>query len=113
MLRDSKVYLEDILEAATKIVRYVEGLDSAGFVADDKTVDAVIRNLEIIGEATKHLPHELRAAAPETDWSKVAGLRDVLIHAYFGVDVGIVWEVATEKLPALVASVRRLLTRVD
>jgi uncharacterized protein with HEPN domain len=106
--RDSEVWLDDILAAAEKIARYLDGLDRAAFSRDEKTADAVIRNLEIIGEATKQVPPDVRARAPEIDWQKVAGLRDVLIHAYFGVDLDIVWEVATAKVPPLAASVLRL-----
>ncbi len=108
MPRDSDIWLDDILAAAAKIARYLDGMDRATFSRDEKTADAVIRNLEIIGEAAKQLPPDVRSRSPETDWSKVAGLRDVLIHAYFGVDLDIVWEVATSKVPALAACVHRL-----
>jgi len=113
MPRDSRVYLDDILAAAAKVQRYIAGVDRETFLRDEKTVDAVVRNLEVIGEATKQLPAELRGKAPEVEWQKVAGLRDVLIHAYFGVDVSIVWEIATAKLPALERAVRRLLGELD
>lgn len=109
MPRDSKVYLEDILRAAASVRSYVEGLSHEAFLRDAKTVDAVIRNLEIIGEAVKQVPPEVRAKAPEIDWQKIAGLRDVLIHAYSTVDLDIVWDVVANKLPSLEPRVRELL----
>jgi uncharacterized protein with HEPN domain len=84
MPRDFKVYLEDILEAIGRIKRYTRGLSKQAFAGDDKTLDAVVRNLEVIGEAVKQLPADLRAREPRIDWQKIAGLRDVLIHQYFG-----------------------------
>ena len=79
MPRDFRVYLEDILGAISKIRRYTDGLSKQGFAADEKTLDAVIRNLEVIGEAVKQLPADLRARQPGLDWQKIAGLRDILI----------------------------------
>jgi uncharacterized protein with HEPN domain len=109
MPRDSEVYLEDILEAAAKIKSYVAAFSFESFQADAKTVDAVLRNLEVIGEAIKQLPASLRAGHPEVEWKKVAGLRDILIHNYFGIDVEIVWDVIQNKLPDLEAKVTRIL----
>jgi uncharacterized protein with HEPN domain len=113
MPRDSRVYLEDVLDAAAKIRSYVAGLGFASFQADGRTVDAVVRNLEIIGEAIKQLPEELRAIHPEVEWKKVAGLRDILIHHYFGIDVEIIWDVVQHKLPDLEAKVSQVLKRLD
>ena len=93
MPRDSRVYLEDILGAIARIRRYTTGLSKDAFAADDKTVDAVVRNLEVVGEAVKRVPADLRARHPEIEWQKIAGLRDILIHACFGVDVDILWDV--------------------
>jgi uncharacterized protein with HEPN domain len=87
MSRDYKVYLEDILEAAARINNYTSGLSKDQFKADDKTLDAVIRNLEVIGEAAKKVPKGVRKKAPEVDWKRIAGLRDILIHEYFGVPI--------------------------
>ena len=109
MPRDFRVYLEDILAAITKIRRYMTGFSKEAFAADDRTVDAVVRNLEVIGEAVKQLPPVLRAREPGVDWQKIAGLRDILIHQYFGIDTDIVWDVVQSKLPSLEGAVSRLL----
>jgi uncharacterized protein with HEPN domain len=86
MPRDSRVYLEDILEATRKIASYTAHLSKATFLDDEKTFDAVVRNLEVIGEAVKKLPEDLRAQHPALEWKKMAGLRDILTHWYFGRD---------------------------
>ncbi len=99
MPRDSSVYLEDILTATARITPYVEGYTRESFGNDAKTVDAVVRNLEIIGEAVKQVPAGLRHQASDVEWTKIAGLRDILIHAYFGIDLDIVWDVVTNKVP--------------
>ncbi len=109
MPRDSKVYLEDILEATRKITAYTTGLSKTVFLEDEKTIDAVVRNLEVIGEAVKKLPEDLRAQHSAVEWKKIAGLRDMLIHEYFGLDAEIVWDIVQHKVPALDQEVRRML----
>jgi uncharacterized protein with HEPN domain len=101
MPRDFNVYLEDVLDAVGKIRRYVAGMSYAQFRGDSKTQDAVIRNLEIIGEAIKKVPEDVRARHPQLEWKKIAGMRDILAHEYFGVDVEIVWDVVQNKLTEL------------
>ena len=91
-MRDPLLSLEDITESLSKINRYIEGLDYNDLAKDEKTVDALIRNLEIIGEAAKKIPVDVRAQFPQIPWNEIAGMRDKLIHEYFGVDLEIVWE---------------------
>src|SRR5712692_4200737 len=100
MPRDYRIYLQDILEAVAKIRQYTEGL-SLETISDPKTLDAVIRNLEIIGEASKMLPADVRSQDQDVDWKKIAGLRDILIHHYFGVDLEIIADIVRNKLPIL------------
>jgi len=109
MPRDSRVYLEDILEATRKITVYTGGLSKAAFLEDEKTIDAVVRNLEVIGEAVKNLPEHLRTQHSTVEWKKIAGLRDILIHEYFGLDAEIVWDIVQHKVPALDREVRAML----
>jgi uncharacterized protein with HEPN domain len=90
MPRDYEVYLEDIRDAIDKVKRYTTGLSRETFENDDKTVDAVVRNLEIIGEACKMIPESVRLAHANIEWKKIAGLRDILAHQYFGVDIEII-----------------------
>jgi uncharacterized protein with HEPN domain len=111
MPRDSSVYLDDIVTAAERIASYVEGYTRERFGSDLKTVDAVVRNLEIIGEAVKQVAPETRLRAPDVEWAKIAGLRDILIHAYFGVDLDIVWDVVQNKVLDLARKVKSLLGR--
>jgi uncharacterized protein with HEPN domain len=109
MPRDYKVFLEDILEAIRKIRDYTDGLSLQAFTADAKTFDAVIRNLEIIGEAVKQIPEDIRSLRPEVEWKRVGRLRDILIHQYFGVDAQIVWDIVQNKLTPLEQAIRALL----
>jgi uncharacterized protein with HEPN domain len=101
MPRDFEVYLEDIRQAISKIQNYTTGLTQEAFAQDNKTIDAVIRNLEVIGEAAKIVPESIRANYPTIEWKKIAGLRDILAHHYFEVDLEIIWDILQNKLPAL------------
>ena len=98
MPRDFEVYLEDIRLAIGKIQSYTVGLTRDAFDQDDRTIDAVIRNLQIIGEAAKMVPESVRANYPAVAWKKIAGLRDILAHQYFEVDLDIIWDVLQNKL---------------
>jgi uncharacterized protein with HEPN domain len=110
-------YLRDILDAADKAEQFAREMDLAQFVADEKTHFAVIRALEIIGEATKNVPLHVRKRYPEVPWREMAGIRDKLIHDYFGVDLRVVWKAVQEDLPPLRAQMARvvadLATRKD
>ncbi len=107
------MFLIDIREAIEKIERYTAGLTYSSFAENDLVVDAVIRNLEVIGEAAKHIPDEWRSNHPEIDWRRVVGFRNIVIHAYFEVDLEIVWTIATERLPELKVVIERLIQEQD
>lgn len=109
MPRDFKVYLDDILEAIDRI-RDTAGMDGNLFRSDLKTQDAVIRNLEIIGEAVRQIPDEVRQQSPAVEWRKISGLRDILIHQYFGIDLEIVWDIVSQKLDGFEPEIRRLVS---
>lgn len=94
-------YLSDILQAIDDVAEFIVDIEFAQFSADKKTVNAVIRSLEVLGEATKHIPPAFRKRHPEIPWAKMAGMRDVLIHGYMGVDNMTVWKVAKERLPEI------------
>lgn len=101
MPRDYKLYLADILEAIDRIQEYTEGMEYKGFSQSNITIDAVVRNLEVIGEASRRLPDEIKSQTPETEWRKVMALRNILSHEYFGVNTKIVWDVVQNKLERL------------
>ena len=109
MPRDYKQQLDDILQAITFIREYVKDMDYEAFEADRKTQHAVIRNLEVIGEAARSIPDEVKDNAAEIEWYKIIALRNILIHEYFGVNLKIVWDVVQNKLGALESTCRKLL----
>ncbi len=104
-------YLQDIREAIQRIVAYTEGITLAQFLQDIKTQDAVVRNLEVIGEATKHLSSHLRNTYPNIPWKALAGVRDKMIHHYFGITYEIVWTIAKQELPLLLPQIEDLLEK--
>lgn len=109
MSRDPELRLEDILEASLAIETYIQGFTYESFINDRRTVDAVIRNLEIVGEAVKHLPEEITGQFPEIPWRAIAGFRDILAHSYFRTEDSIIWDSSTIHNPVLIAAVRKLL----
>ena len=109
MPRDYKVYLEDIVEAIRKIQFFTTGLSIQTFPSDVKTFDAVIRNLEIVGEAIKRVPEEIRLRYPDVEWRKIAGLRDILANEYFGIDIEIIWDVIHNKFQVLEKQIKQML----
>jgi uncharacterized protein with HEPN domain len=111
MHRDPRLYVDDILEAINRVREYTRGLEYESFKQDRKTQDAVIRNLEVIGEAAGRLPESVHAAAPDIEWRKITGLRNILAHEYFGVSLPIVWDVVQNKLDVLHATCETLINR--
>ncbi len=100
-MRDSQVYINDIKDALKRIEEYTKGMTFATFEKNQMLVDAVIRNLAIIGEAVKNLPQDVKKEFPAVEWKKIAGLRDILVHAYFGINKKIVWDIVETKVPEL------------
>ena len=106
--RDFNLYLKDILDSIKRIEKYTKGLDVNDFHNNDMINDAVVRNLEIIGEAAKNFPAELRRHAPEIPWKKIIGFRNIVVHEYFAVDLSNVWFIVTQQLPILKTQIRSL-----
>lgn len=107
-MKDDRVYLTHIRDRLDRVVRFtVDGREA--FFEDPRTQDAVVRNLEIVGEATKRVSAATKAQAPDVPWKVIAGMRDKLIHEYFGVNLEIVWQVVEREVPTLLRAVNRLL----
>src|SRR3989338_38166 len=107
--RSYKDFLQDIFDAMNKAQSFVSSMEYEVFKNDDKTAYAVVRALEVIGEATKHVPENLRQKYPGVPWQDMAGMRDVLIHAYFGVDIETVWLTVTEKISQIKPLIEKVL----
>ncbi|MBI5815762.1 MAG: DUF86 domain-containing protein [Nitrospinae bacterium] len=112
MTRDYRDYLEDILTSIAETDEFTNEMGFEIFEKDRKTVNAVLRSLEVLGEAAKRIPEEIRAKAPDVPWKYMAGMRDKLIHEYFGVDLSVVWAVIKNELPPLRPQIELLLAKL-
>ena len=113
MKKEMRVFLEDIKESVERIEEYTQGMSKEHFMEDIQTQDAIIRRLEIIGEAVKNIPEDFRSKYPDIPWKQVAGMRDVLIQGYFGVNLERVWAVVKRDLPELKPKVLRILEEAE
>ena len=111
MSRDYRLYLDDIQSSAEKIILYTQGLNLESFAADNKTFDAVVLNLQIIGESAKNVPDSVKGKYPQVDWRRMAGLRDVIAHGYFGLNEQILWELTQVQVPQLLEQIRHILAK--
>jgi uncharacterized protein with HEPN domain len=101
MKRDYRDYFNDILDSMVKIEKFTKGYDLQRFIADDKTQFAVVKALEIIGEAVKKIPATVKKKYPEIPWHKISGMRDKLVHEYFGINIKVVWRTIKDDIPPL------------
>ncbi|MBS4029241.1 MAG: DUF86 domain-containing protein [Ignavibacteriales bacterium] len=108
--REFVLFLQDIVDCAEKIIRYIGNKTLDEFVSDDMVVDAVVRNFEIIGEASKNIPDKIKTKYPQVAWRKTTNFRNTLIHDYFGIDYEILWEIVEQKLPQLISQIKTIIT---
>ncbi len=107
--RDAELYLDDIRESCEKILTYVRDVDRETFEQNGMMIDAVVRNIGIIGEAVSQLPNEVRDRFPDVDWYEIKGMRNIVVHEYFGIRVDILWKTIQEDIPEL----KKLLDELD
>lgn len=112
-MRNHRLYLKDIFEAMNAAQTFIEGMDFDAFATDDKTASAVVRKLEIIGEATKNVPEDIRQQYPQVPWRNMAGMRDRIIHRYFAVNYTIVWDTVKDHLPPLQSIIGQILKDME
>jgi len=108
MNKDPKIFLEHILQCIELIEEYVEGITKQQFLKSVQLQDSIIRRIEIMGEAVKNIPKRVKDRYPDIAWKEISGMRDILIHEYFGVDLGLTWRVATKDIRRLKKSILRV-----
>lgn len=111
--RDYGDFVQDIIDSINDVGNFIEGMDFEEFIKDKKTIYSVVRAIEIIGEATKNVPEHLRKKYPDVPWKKMAGMRDRLVHEYFGIDLEILWETAKEDVPQLKVPISKVLEDME
>ncbi|MBN1216805.1 MAG: DUF86 domain-containing protein [Candidatus Lokiarchaeota archaeon] len=107
-----KIILEDILAFCNKIIRYKKEIDEESFKKNELVIDAVLRNLELIGEASSRLPEEFKNEYSDLPWRKIVGLRNIVIHNYSNVDINIIWDIITINIPELTKNIREIYNKV-
>lgn len=110
--REIQLLLEDIMEACHKIISFTNGMGFDNFIADDKTIDAVVRNFEIIGEAANRVPADFKTNHPEIEWRRMTGLRNRIIHEYFGIDYASVWKIRNDNIPELLDFIEQAIKEI-
>ncbi|MBI5248976.1 MAG: DUF86 domain-containing protein [Desulfomonile tiedjei] len=113
MPRDYRVFLDDILDAARKVLEYTAGFSDEEFFSDRKTVEAVVWNLQIIGEAAKRVPEEIRSRYPDLPWREMGGLRDIIVHQYLGIKLDVIWKVIQNDVPMVENRIRWILDQME
>lgn len=111
--RDVKLLIEDIELASLKIQKFIVNMDFEDFIADDRTIDAVVRNLEIIGEAANKIDNDFKLKNPQIEWNRIRGLRNRIVHGYFGIDYEIVWNIISEDLDELIFQIKTLKININ
>ncbi|MCL4530845.1 MAG: DUF86 domain-containing protein [Chloroflexi bacterium] len=109
--RDWKIRISDILECIQRITTYTQDMTQNEFQADQKTIDAVLRNLEIIGEAARLIPEKITKQYPDIPWDEMRAMRNIVIHEYFGVNLNIIWHTTQVNLPSIVDSLKEILEK--
>ncbi len=109
--RTDREFILDMLLSCRRILEYTEGMDFDDFEKDDRTIDAVVRNIEILGEAVKNLTSKIKEKYPEVEWNEIARTRDKIIHFYFGTDPAIVWDIVTQDVPSLSRRLKDIIER--
>ena len=104
--RDWTLFLSDMQRFCARVIRYSDGMNAEQFAADELVTDAVLRNLELLGEAAKQIPDAVRDRHPDVPWRRIAGLRDVLAHAYFGLEDETIWQIVSSSIPALATQLK-------
>ena len=113
MKRESGDYIEDVIDAMNKSIEFVKDMEYEDFIHDDKTIFAVIRAIEVVGEAVKNIPEDVKKGYSEIPWREMAGMRDKLIHGYFGVDLRMVWKTVKEEIPPLKPLFEKILKNLE